>query len=108
VLVMAEVGSVSRRKPPSGSDLYKRRYRLHFSGGLKDVTLLNPAQQEVIYAPGAMYYVAERYTGKVKVKKGNQAHIHIKLKHVTRTSREYLAASASGHVIDLRAAAFQH
>ncbi|HEY4218692.1 MAG TPA: hypothetical protein VGM67_16235 [Gemmatimonadaceae bacterium] len=108
VLKMAEVGSVSRNKPASGSELYKSVYRLHFKGGLKDVTLLNPAQEEVIYAPGAMYYVVSRRVGKVKVKKGNHAHIHIYLKHVTLASPEYKAASAAGHVIDLRTAAFQH
>lgn len=108
VLIMAEVGSVSRNAPASGSDLYQRRYRLHFKGGLKDVTLLNPAQQEVIYAPGAMYHVESRRVGKVKVKKGNQAHVHIYLRHVTRASPEYLHAHATGHLWDLRIAAFQH
>lgn len=108
VLIMAEVGSVGRSKPASGSELYKRKYRLHFKGGLKDVTLLNPAQQEVIYAPGAMYYVESRRIGKVKEKKGNQAHVHIHLKHVTRASPEYVKASSDSKVIDLRAAAYQH
>jgi hypothetical protein len=108
VLIMGEVGSVSRDEPASASVLYKRQYRLHFKGGLKDVTLLNPAQTEVIYAPGAMYYVVSRRVGKVKVKKGNQAHIHVHLKHVTRASAEYVKASAEGKVMDLRAAAFQH
>ncbi len=108
VLIMGEVGSVSRDEPASASVLYKRQYRLHFKGGLKDVTLLNPAQTEVIYAPGALYYVVSRRVGKVKVKKGNQAHVHVHLRHVTRGSAEHVAASMGGKLFDLRTAAFQH
>ncbi len=79
VLLMAEVGSVCRHRP--APSLYQWKYRIHISGGLKDISFLNPLQQEVIYAPGTPYLVKERHTGKVKVKKGNQAHEHIYLEY---------------------------
>jgi hypothetical protein len=77
VLLMAEVGSVCRHRPAPG--YYAKQYRLHISGGLKDVTFLNAAQQELIYAPFSPYRVDRWRTGKVKAKKGNQAHEHIYL-----------------------------
>jgi hypothetical protein len=100
VLLMAEVGSVSRNKPAPG--MYQHQYRLHFVGGLKDITAINPDQQEVIYAPGSAYLVESRQTGKVKEKKGNQAHEHIHLRYVTPESDEYRNARLNGKLFDLR------
>ena len=102
VLLMADVGSVARDAPDSKSEYYKRQYRLHVTGGLKDVTAMNKAQQEVIYAPGSAYLVVNREAGKVKAKKGNQAHEHIYLQYVLPDSNEYKTAAAKGRVFDLR------
>jgi hypothetical protein len=99
VLLMAEVGSVSRHRPADG--YYKYPYRIHVKGGLKDITALNPAQQEVIYAPGSAYLVEDRRTGKVKSKKGDQAHEHIYLRYVRRDSDEFRTAAANNKVFDL-------
>ena len=77
VLLMAEVGSVCRNRPAPG--MYAKQYRIHMVGGLKDITDLNPAQQELVYAPGTPYEVTRRWVGKKKAKKGNQSHIHIEL-----------------------------
>lgn len=107
VVLMAEVGSVGRTPPSHESDLYHRRYRLHFRGGLKNVTALNPEQREVIYAPGAAYYVRKVEVGKAKEKKaetgkGPLAHTHIYLQHVTPSSPEYHQAVAANRIVDLR------
>ena len=86
LLVMAEIGSVSRSKPPTASDLYRLKYRLEFEGGLKDIFAYNEDQQEVIYTPGSMYQVISAADGKVNDKKGPdgapQAHMHIKLRYI--------------------------
>lgn len=79
VLLMAEVGSVCRHRPADA--YYQRKYRIHIDGGLKDISFLDDKMQEVIYAPGTPYLVKARRTGKVKVKKGNQAHEHIYLEY---------------------------
>lgn len=100
VLLMAEVGSVARNGPAPG--MYAHQYRLHFEGGLKDITVINPQQQEVIYAPGSAYLVVATRTGKVKEKKGNQAHEHIYLRYVTPESDDYRNAMAKGKLLDLR------
>lgn len=100
VLLMAEVGSVSRHGPASA--YYERKYRIHIKGGLKDITAINPEQQEVIYAPGSAYLVESRRTGKPKIKKGNQAHEHIYLRHVTPESDEYRDALRMERLFDLR------
>lgn len=100
VLLMADVGSVSRDRPAPG--YYQSTYRLHFDGGLKDITAINPAQQEVIYAPGSAYLVVSTRTGKIKDKKGNQAHEHIYLRYVTPESDEYTNARLQGKLFDLR------
>jgi hypothetical protein len=92
VLLMAEVGSVCRHRPAPG--LYQWKYRVHISGGLKDISFLNPAQQEVIYAPGTPYLVKARRTGKVKEKKGNQAHEHIYLEYAPHRRRDAINLSA--------------
>lgn len=100
VLLMAEVGSVSRHRPAPG--YYAKRYRLHMEGGLKDITAINPGQQEVIYAPGSAYLVRDRRTGKSKAKKGNQSHEHIYLRHVRPESDAYQQAEQQGRLFDLR------
>jgi hypothetical protein len=105
VVIMAEVGSVSRNRPDRG--LYAKQYRLHFQGGLKDISHINPAQQEVIYAPGSAYLVTQWRTGKVKHKKGDQAHEHIYLQYVSRDSKEFKQASSTGHVVDKREKRFR-
>lgn len=76
-ILMAEVGSVSRNRPAPG--YYQKKYRIHIRGGLKDLTAVNKTQQELLYAPSSPYYVESRRTGKIKAKKGNQAHEHIYL-----------------------------
>ncbi|HEY9010150.1 MAG TPA: hypothetical protein VIN06_03960 [Devosia sp.] len=105
VLIMAEVGSVGKVKPPSDSQYYKRRYRLEFDGGLKDISNLNAAQQEVLYAPGSHYRVEAIRDGKVKDKKGiagsPQAHRHITLKFLRADSPE-VRNTAPTDLIDLR------
>ena len=103
VVIMADVGSVNR----SGADpgYYKRQYRLHFTGGLKDISALNPAQQEVVYAPGTAYLVTNVRIGKKKVKKGDQSHIHIYLRHITNTDPAWPTSPAK--IKDLRTAAFR-
>lgn len=100
VLLMAEVGSVSRHGPAPG--YYTKQYRLHIEGGLKDITAINPGQQEVIYAPGSAYLVRDRRTGKSKAKKGNQSHEHIYLRYVTPESDEFQHARQNGRLFDLR------
>lgn len=78
-LLMAEVGSVSRHRPAPG--YYHKQYRIHIDGGLKEITFINPVQQELVYAPGTPYLVTERRVGKVKKKKGDQSHVHIYLRY---------------------------
>jgi hypothetical protein len=99
IVIMAEVGSVSRHRPAPG--LYDKQYRLHFEGGLKDISAINPQQREVLYAPSSAYQVWKRETGKTKVKKGNQAHEHIYLRYISKDSAEYKKADAAGKVLDL-------
>ena len=100
-----KVGSVSRTKPSTGSQYYKRRYRLEFFGGLKDISNVNPLQQEVIYAPGSHYRVESVTDGKVKDKKGNpgspQSHRHITLRFIPSDAPE-LRKMNPDNIIDLR------
>jgi hypothetical protein len=83
VLLMGEVGSVCRHRPAPG--MYQKKYRIHITGGLKNISFLNPAQQELIYAPETPYLVVGRRTGKIKNKKGNQAHEHIYLQYAPQS-----------------------
>ena len=106
LLVMAEVGSVGRSKPPTGSTYYQKRYRLEYEGGLKDIFAFNEDQQEVIYAPGSIYQVVSAADGKVKPKKGPQgapqAHMHISLLYVAAPTAANIGAAR-----DLRFPAMQ-
>jgi len=105
VLKMAEVGSVGKKKPPSATELYKRRYRLEFYGGLKDISNLNAAQDEVLYAPGSHYRVVSVTDGKSKDKKGQpgspQSHRHIALQFIAADEQE-LRTMQQDKLIDLQ------
>jgi len=103
VLQMAEVGSVSRHVLRN-DDLYKYKYRLEVHGGLKDFTAINRPQAEVLYAPGTIYEIMARRTGKVKEKKGNQAHQHVEMRRRNPGDSEVVAAKIRGNFWDLRAA----
>ena len=106
VLKMAEVGSVGKKKPRSATELYKRRYRIEFFGGLKDISNLNAAQEEVLYAPGSHYRVVSVTDGKSKAKKGQpgspQSHRHIALQFIAADQQE-LRTMDQNMIVDLQA-----